>query len=106
MMSRKDFAIGVLSVTAVVLLTGLIIVQAMAPQQAMAFGQSAGSGDFLVTTSQVNDYVELLIVLDTAQMKMNAYIFNPQTGQVELLQPPIPVLRPAEKPAEEPRGRR
>jgi hypothetical protein len=100
-MNGKDFAIGVLSITAVILLTGLIILHAVAPQKAMAFGQNAGAGDYLVTTSQVNDYVELLIVMDTAQMKMNAYIYNVQTGQVDLLQPPIPVLRPPVAPARE-----
>jgi hypothetical protein len=100
-MNGKDFAIGILSVTAVVLLTGLIILQAVSPQKAMAFGQNGGAGDYLATTSQVNDHVELLIVFDTAAMKMNAYIFNPQTGQVELLQPPIPVVRAAQRTSEE-----
>jgi hypothetical protein len=92
-MNTKDFAIGVLTVTAVILLTALIIVQAVAPREARAFGQSESAGDYLVTTSQYNEYVELLMVFDTAQMKMNAYVFNPQTGQVELLQPPIPIQR-------------
>lgn len=92
-MNTKDFAIGVLTVTALILLTGIIIIHAVAPRQAMAIGQNAGAGDYLVTTSQYDDYVELLIVFDTAQMKMNAYVFNVQTGQIELLQPPIPILR-------------
>ena len=106
-MNGKDFTIGVLTVTAVILVTGLIIIHAVAPQQAMAFGQNAGAGDYLVTTSQYTDHSELLLVFDTAQMKMNAYIFNPQTGQVELIQPPIPILRQVQQEAPRPpAGRR
>jgi len=101
-MNSKDFTIGVLSVTAAVLLTGLIIIHAVSPKQAMAIGQNAEGGDYLVTTSQYNDFVELLMVFDTAQMKMNAYVFNPQTGQVELLQPPIPILRQMQEPQRQP----
>lgn len=92
-MNTKDLAIGVLTVTAVILLTGLIVMNAVAPREAMAFAQNAGAGDYLVTTSQYSEYIELLLVFDTAQLKMNAYVFNPQTGQVELLQPPIPIQR-------------
>ena len=92
-MNSKDFAIGILTVTAVILLTGLIIIHAVSPKQAMAIGQNAGAGDYLVTTSQYNEFTELLMVFDTAQMKMNAYVFNPQTNQIELLQPPIPIVR-------------
>lgn len=103
-MNSKDFAIGVLTVTAVILLTGLIIIHAVSPKPAMAIGQNAEGGDYLVTTSQYNDYTELLMVFDTAQMKMNAYVFNPQTGQVELLQPPIPILRQIQEPVR-PTGR-
>ncbi len=92
-MNTKDFTIGVLTVTAVILLTGLIIIHAVAPREAKAFGQNAGAGDYLVTTTQYTKWIELLVVFDTAQLKMNAYVFNTQTGQVELLQPPIPIVR-------------
>jgi len=85
-MNGKDFAIGVLSVTAVILLAALILVHALLPQSAMAFGQSGRAGDYLVTTSQADENVELLIILDSAVQRMNAYMFNTQMGQVELLQ--------------------
>jgi len=96
-MSSKDFAIGTLSVTAVILLTGLILLHALSPQQAMAFGQNAAAGDYVVTTSQLSDRTELLIVVNTATEQMNVYAFNPQLGQVELLQPSIPIVRPNER---------
>jgi hypothetical protein len=98
-MNTKDFAIGVLTVTGVILLAALIVVHALTPREAKAFGQSSEGGDYLVTTAQYSDYVELLVVFDTAQMKMNAYMFNNATNQVDLLQPPIPIVRqqPQEK---------
>ncbi len=102
-MSGKDFAIGILSVTAVILLTGLIIVHAVLPRQAMAFGQNAAGGDYLVTTSQLDQGSELLVILDTATDRMNVYLFNSQLGQVELLQPPIQIDK---LPEARDRGRR
>ena len=97
-MNGKDLAIGVLSVTAVIFLTGLVIVHALLPQQAMGFGQNAAAGDYLVATSQFNERTELLLILDTASQEMNVYIFNAQLGQIELLQPPIPVNRAERRP--------
>ena len=85
-MTTKDFAIGVLSVTAVILFTGLVLLHTMLPQQAMAIGQNASSGDYLVTTSQLDDTAELVCVVDAALQRMNVYGFNPQAGQIELIQ--------------------
>ena len=105
-MNTKDFTIGVLTVTAVILLTGLIVVNVVAPREAKAFAQNASAGDYLVTTAQYTRYIELLMVFDTSQMKMNAYVFNIQTGQVELLQPPIPIVRQIQEQGARPPTRR
>lgn len=96
-MNGKDFAIGILSVTAVILLTGLIIVHALLPQSAMAFGQNAAAGDYLVTTSQLNDRTELVVIVNTDTEQLNVYFFDPQLGQIQLLQPPIPIVRQDER---------
>lgn len=85
-MTSKDFAIGVLSITAVVLFAALLIVQVATPQQAMAYAQSASAGDLLVTTAQLDDTTELLVILDSVQQKMNVYGFDPQVAQVQLIQ--------------------
>jgi hypothetical protein len=85
-MNGKDFAIGVLSVTAVILLTGLILVQTFSPQSAMAFAQSDRAGDYVVATAQLDDTVELLNILDAPAQRMNVYILNGQTNQIELIQ--------------------
>ena len=106
-MTTKDFAIGILSVTGVILLTGIILVHAFMPQQAMAYAQNAGGGDYLVTTSQLGETTELVVVLDTAVERMNVYVFNPRLGQIELLQPPITIERgePREPERREPPAR-
>lgn len=85
-MNSKDLAIGVLSVTAVILFAALVIVQTLAPQQAMAYGQTGASGDFLVTTTQLDDTAELVVVVEAASQRMNIYGFNVQAGQIELIQ--------------------
>jgi hypothetical protein len=85
-MNNKDLAIGVLSVTAVILLAAIIIVQNVAPREAAAFGQSYQSGDFLVSTAQLDDTAELVVIVDAAQQKMNVYGLNVQASQIELVQ--------------------
>ena len=96
-MSTKDLAIGVLSVTAAILLTGLVIIHAVRPEPALAFGQNAAGGGYLVTTSQLNPDAELLLILDTAAAKMNVYAFNVQLGRVDMLQPPIAIDKVPER---------
>lgn len=85
-MQSKDLAIGVLSVTAVVLFVALVIVQTLAPQSAMAYAQTGSSGDFLVTTTQLDDTAELVVIVEAAVQRMNIYGFNVAVGQIELIQ--------------------
>ena len=85
-MTTKDFAIGVLGTMAVILFAALVLVNNLLPQQALAIGQSANSGDFLITTSQLDETAELVVMVDAALQRMNVYGFNAQLGQVELVQ--------------------
>lgn len=85
-MNSKDLAIGVLSVTAVILFAAIIIVQSVAPSSAMAYAQNGGAGDFLLTTAQLDDTAELVIAVDAFSQRMNVYGFNVQLGQIELIQ--------------------
>lgn len=89
----KDFAIGVLSVTAVILLTALLIGNALMPRQAMAFAQSASAGHYRVTTSQLDDTAELLLILNTQSKQLNVYGFDVDTWRVVLVQPPFDLDR-------------
>ena len=85
-MNTKDFAIGILSVTAVILLAAMLVILNVAPKQAMAFGQDQRGGDFLISTAQLDETAELLIVVEAAQQKMNVYGFNVPANQIELVQ--------------------
>ncbi len=86
--SPKDFAIGVLSVTAVILLATLLTINAFVPRQAHAQlqAQAGASGNLLVTASRLDETAELLMVLDARQRLMNAYGFNVQEGRIVLIQ--------------------
>jgi len=85
-MNGKDFAIGVLSVTATILLTGLILVSTLMPEPALGFAQGDRAGDYIVKTGQLDDTVELLLILDAPSQRLNAYWFNVEMGGIELLQ--------------------
>jgi hypothetical protein len=102
-MNSKDLAIGILSVTATILLVGLILINVWGPGPAYGYAQNASGGDYVVTTSQYDAVTELLYVLDANVEQMNVYGFNVPMGRIELLrsldvrrrQPPGPERRPA-----------
>jgi hypothetical protein len=82
----RDFAIGVLGVSAVILLAALLTVNAFGPRQAMAIAQTAGVGDFLVPPARRDETAEILVILHTQQHLMNGYGFNVYSGQIEMIQ--------------------
>ncbi len=87
-MNSKDFAIGILSVTAVVLLTAFVLVQAFSPATVLAGAAPAAgaAGQYIVTVGQLDDISELVYVLDTASQRMNVYGLNPQTNALEIVE--------------------
>ena len=85
-LNGKDFAIGVLSVTAVVLFVGFVIVNHAAPRQAFASGQGGITGDYVVSSARLDNTTEVLFVTDTAAQEMNMYAFIPAAGAIELVQ--------------------
>ena len=84
-MNSKDFTIGVLSVTAVVLLVGFLVLQAIPPQPALASGQSGTVGDYVVTTAFVDDQSEVIGILDTAAQRVNFYQLESNANRIVLL---------------------
>jgi hypothetical protein len=84
--TAKDFAIGVLGVTAVILLAALLAINAFMPGRALASAQSSAAGDYLVNVARLNEAASLLIVINTQQQLMNGYGFNLNTGQIDLIQ--------------------
>jgi len=90
----KTFAIGVLSVTACILLVGLVLVTMM-PKTAHAIGQSDRGGDYVILTQQVANNYESVIVIDAATRKLNVYgldATSPQR-QIRLMQRGVPLDR-------------
>lgn len=81
-MDKQTFSIGVLSLTAVVLLVGIAVVASL-PQPAAAIGQMDRGGDYIMVTSQFNTGTELIFVVDGATGRMTAYAYNINTKQIQ-----------------------
>jgi hypothetical protein len=88
----KIFAIGVLSVTAAILLVGLILVTAF-PSKALAIGQSDRGGDYIMLTQQISNSIEGVVVIDAASKRMNVYGLDMGTKQLKLMQAGFPLDR-------------
>src|SRR5687768_9403684 len=86
MMQSKDFTIGVLSITAVILATSFILVEALAPAPAMAGGQTAVVGEYIASTGQLDDITDLVYIIDTGVQRMNVYGYDAPTNALELVQ--------------------
>lgn len=102
----KAFAIGVLSVTAAILLVGLILVTAF-PAPALATGQNDRSGDYIMLTQQISNSIEGVVVIDAASKRMIMYSLDLGNKQLRLMQAGFPLDRlpgaqekrePAKKP--------
>lgn len=83
MIDQKNFTIGVLSTTAVVLFAALGVILSQAPT-ASASGVTANAGQYIVTVGSVAiDNEELLYVTQTGSGKIAIYQFD--TGKRQIL---------------------
>jgi hypothetical protein len=71
----KDFAIGVLSTTAVILFVGLILISSR-PEPAYASGMGDRGGDYIMLSGELRDAEEGLYIIDTQTDLMIAYRFD------------------------------
>ncbi len=60
MPDNQNLTIGVLSITAVVLLVGVLVTLAGGQNEALAIGQTARGGDYVVATGQFTQNSELV----------------------------------------------
>jgi len=81
MMDNRNFVIGILSVTAVVLFVGLMVIYTV--PEARGFGQSTSGGDYLVATGQIRDSTELIYVLDAATGRLLAYVLDSNSKRLQ-----------------------
>ena len=84
-MNNQNFAIGVLTVTATILLVGLVLMGTISQQQAQAFSQIDRGGDYILLTSQWRAEHELLWVLDARAKVLGMYHFEPRRSRLELI---------------------
>jgi len=85
-MDRKDFAIGLLSTTATILLVGLLVVQSL-PDRAVADGMTTSAANDILTVGSVSKAdEEFVYLIDTASDKMIAYRFDVNQRQIEVVQ--------------------
>lgn len=85
-LDTRTFGIGVLSVTACILLVGLILVLAHGPQPAYAVGTSDRGGDYIMITQQISNSREAVAVIDAAAQRMILYAFDYNNKRLEIIQ--------------------
>ena len=85
-MDQKNFAIGVLSTTAAILLVGVVLITGR-PQSAVAAGMTSTGGDYIISvgTSPQTDE-EYVYVIDVPSQKMLVYRFDANRGLVDVVQ--------------------
>lgn len=85
-MDRRDFAIGILTTTAAILLVGLLLVPGFSPP-VFADGMSVSGGDYILTVGAIYQIdEEVLYVFDVPQERIVAYRFNPTKREIEVFQ--------------------
>ncbi len=90
-MNNKDFAIGVLTVTATVLLTAVLVLSVLAPKQVQAYAQLDKGNGYTMYTVQVSDSNEQLHVINHAAGLLNVYLFDINTNRLQRVQQiPLP----------------
>jgi len=81
-----NFAIGVLSTTAVILLVGLILVQTR-PQVLRADGMTTYAGEYVLTVGSLSNVdEELVYVINVPEEKLVTYRFDSHRRQIEVVQ--------------------
>ncbi|MFQ5410686.1 MAG: hypothetical protein ACE5EC_00245 [Phycisphaerae bacterium] len=81
MRDNRNLVIAVLSITAVVLLVGILVSD---PDRALAIGQLDRGGDYIMLTGQFSDSSELLYITDAAARRLNVYGYNSTNRQFVL----------------------
>lgn len=75
--NRENLAIGVLSITATILLVGVILVLSTGQNQALAFsGGNDRSGDYVIATGQFSSSTDLVFLVDAAANRLNIYGYD------------------------------
>lgn len=103
-LDAKTFAIGVLSITACVLLVGFVLL-GVTPREAAAVGQGDRAGDYVMLTQQLSSSQEGILVVDQASRRLILYGFDYNNRSLEIVDGiELDRIRPAqERPKRKPR---
>jgi hypothetical protein len=94
--NNKDFMIGVLTVTATVLLTAVVLLTVLAPKPVQAFSQLDEGLGYTMFTVQVSESTEQLHVINHAAGLMNIYNYDINTNRLQPVQQiPLPPVQSA-----------
>jgi hypothetical protein len=80
-MDSKNFAIGILSVTAVILLVGILVIHSM-PTPAAASGMTQTGGNYVLSVGRLNLNEEVLYVVDSSDAKVLLYAIDIARKQI------------------------
>jgi len=84
-MNSKDFAIGVLTTTATILLVGLLVIGSRS-QPALAGGMTDDNGPYVITVSTLTiGDEEVVLVLNAPEEKLIAYRFDAAKRELAVL---------------------
>lgn len=85
-MDSKNFAIGILSTTALIMLVGLLVINTR-PEPVWADGMTTSGGDYVLTVGAVSTSdEEYLYVIDAPSGKLIAYRFDAGRQRIEIVQ--------------------
>ncbi len=84
MQDNRNLTIGVLTITAVILLVGILLASNSTSHQAMAIGQIDRGGDYIIVTGQFTLNTELVYVVDAATRRMCAYSYDTTRRRIAL----------------------
>jgi hypothetical protein len=83
--NRENLAIGVLSITATVLLVGVILAFSGGENQALAFsGGNDRGGDYVMATGQFSSSTDLVFLTDAAAGRLNVYGYDRTQRELKL----------------------
>lgn len=84
MQDNRNLTIGVLSITATVLLVGVILTTLGGFTPVQALGQIDRGGDYIMVTGQFTENTELVYITDAAAQRLNLYSYETSTRQITL----------------------
>ncbi len=84
MRDQQTFTIGILCVTATILLAAVLIQIHDGPEPALAIGQTDRGGDYILVTGQFTSNSEVLYITDAAARRLNVYAYDPTRRDIIL----------------------